>query len=73
MLFNPIIGYVDVSMWQCIAEASLILQAPIPQIGQTHSKNSLVTASKLFECVWPFLGLVLKGLKFDKVLLTPLL
>ena len=34
----------------------MILQAPTPQNGQTHSNNSSVTADNLFECVWPFYG-----------------
>ena len=35
---------------------------PTPQNGQTHLNNLLATANKLFECVWPFMGLVHKGL-----------
>ena len=31
--------------------ANLILQAPAPKNGQTHSSNSSAVADKLFECV----------------------
>ena len=31
------------------------LEVPVPENGQTHSKNSLAVADELFECVWPFL------------------
>ena len=41
----------------------LRLWVPTPQNGQTHSNNSSAAADELFECVWPFVGLVLKGLK----------
>ena len=40
----------------------LTLEVPAPQNGQTHTNNSSSVAEQLFECVWPFCGLVLKGL-----------
>ena len=30
----------------------LILKAPIPHNGQTHSNNSSAKADELFQCVW---------------------
>ena len=35
---------------------TLTLEAPAPQIGQTHSNNSSAFADELFESVWPFCG-----------------
>ena len=43
---------------------------PTPQIGQTHSNNLSAVADKLFECVWPFCGLALKGLQILSKSLT---
>ena len=40
----------------------LNLLSPIPQNGQTHSNNSSAVGDKLFECVWPFCGIGVKGL-----------
>ena len=34
---------------------------PTSQNGQTHSNNSSAVGDELFECVWPFVGLALKG------------
>ena len=36
----------------------LTLEAPTLQNGQTHSKNLSAVADELFECVWPFCGIV---------------
>ena len=41
----------------------LTLYAPTPQNGQTHSSNSSAVPYELFECVYHFVRLALKGLK----------
>ena len=39
------------SQLMVLIKLTLTLKAPIPQNGQTHSKNSSATADELFECV----------------------
>ena len=41
---------------------------PTPQNGQTPSYNLSATADELFECVWPFCGLV--GLAYKELITT---
>ena len=41
---------------------NLTVSAPALQDGHTHSNNSSAIAGEFLECVWPFYGLVLKGL-----------
>ena len=38
--------------------SSLTREAPTLQNDQKHSNNSTVTVDKLFECIWPFYGVV---------------
>ena len=43
-------------------KGELPLQASTPQNGQTYSENLPATADELFECVYHFVVMVLKGL-----------
>ena len=38
---------------------------PTPQNGQIHSNNLSARGDELCECVWPFCGVGLKGLRFS--------
>ena len=41
------------------------LQVPTPQNGQIHSNNSSATAGELFGVFDHFMGLALKGLRYQ--------
>ena len=57
--FRPFFNKVE---WWCHDLAVLTYYAPTLQNGQTHSNNSSAKVDELFECVWLFCGLALKGL-----------
>ena len=46
---------------------------PTSQNGQTHSNNLSEKANQLYECVWPFCGLALKGLRDESTIQESLL